>query len=101
MNLGVRFDRSAIGADAATAPAHPLVPELFPALTTPAVKDTHVFNAVKRRSVVRASYSQFASQLNLNDAGLVLGPLYYSYFYSYAIDGLVDGVRNRRPPRIE
>ena len=47
-----------------------------------------------RNTVVRASYSQFASQLATGDAAFVAGPLYYSYFYAYGIDGLIDGVPN-------
>ena len=106
MNFGARFDRAAIGTSQVSSGAHILTPDIFPALTIPAKQDTHVFNTVTPRTsvsyalgedrdtVVRASYSQFASQLATGDAAFVAGPLYYSYFYAYGIDGLIDGVPN-------
>ena len=106
MNFGARFGRQAIGTDQVSSGAHILAPDIFPALTIQAKNDTHVFNTVTprtsvsyalgadRNTVVRASYSQFASQLATTDAAFVAGPLYYSYFYAYGIDGLIDGVPN-------
>ena len=106
-NIGARFDRSAVSADEASAAASSLIPEFFPALTTPARKNTHVFNTVvprasvsyalgeERNTVVRASYSQFASQLGAGDAGFVAGPLYYSYAYLLAVDANGDNVPQR------
>ena len=106
MSFGARFDRSAVGTDEVSSGAHALAPNLFPALTVPAADDTHMFNSVvpragasyalgeDRNTVLRASYSQFTSQLATGDSAFVAGPLYYSYFYAYGIDGIVDGTPN-------
>ena len=106
INVGARFDRGSIGTSQVSSGAHILAPDIFPALTVPAREATHVFNTLtprgsvsyalgeNRDTVVRASYSQFASQLPTGDAAFVAGPLYYSYFYAYGLDGILDGNPN-------
>ena len=107
VDVGVRFDRATTSLGADSRGAHPVIPEIFPALTTPAQTNTHVFNIVTPRvgvsyavgeeadTLVRASYGQFASQLSAADSSFVSGPLYYSYVYYYAYDTNGDGLASR------
>jgi len=104
INLGVRFDRSVSSVTESTRAGSPLIPDVLPPLTTPARSNTHEFNTVsprvgltyalgaERKTLARASYSAFASQLGATDSGFVAGPLYYSYIYYLAIDSNRDGV---------
>ena len=104
LDVGLRFDRAAASLSEDSRRAHPVIPDIFPALTTPAQDNTHVFNIVTPRvgvsyalgeeadTLVRASYGQFASQLSTSDAQFVAGPLYYSYVYYYALDANGDGL---------
>lgn len=103
VNLGVRFDRSTSSVRESTRAGSPLIPDVLPPLTTPAKSNTHDWNTVsprvgityaldaERKTLARASYSSFASQLGATDSGFVAGPLYYSYIYYLAIDGNGDG----------
>ena len=98
LDVGVRFDRSTSSLGADSRGAHSVIPDVFPALSTPAKDNTHVFNSVTPRvgvsyalgeeadTLVRASYGQFASQLGAASSAFVAGPLYYSYVYYYAYD---------------
>ncbi|HET7217550.1 MAG TPA: TonB-dependent receptor [Vicinamibacterales bacterium] len=99
LNLGVRWDRAASSVLAASVPASPALPDLLPALTAPAVKDALVFNVFtprlgftyalneSRKTIVRGSYAQFASQLDSNRAALTVSQIpYYSYVYYAAVD---------------
>ena len=99
LNVGLRWDRAASSVLAASVPASPALPDLLPALTAPAVKDAMVFNVVtprlgftyaldeSRKTVVRGSYAQFASQLDSNRAALTVSQIpYYSYVYYAAVD---------------
>ena len=104
VDVGVRFDRSTSSLLEARRRANPLVPDLLPALTSPALNDTHVFDIVAPRigisyalgaeadTLVRASYGQFASQLPVGAAGLLAGPVSASAAYFQAVDANGDGV---------
>ena len=104
IDVGVRFDRSVTSALAASRPANPLVPDVLPALTAPALSNTHNFNILAPRvgvsyalgaesdTLVRASYGQFASQLESGASEFLGGAVSYSYVYYLAIDDNGDGV---------
>ena len=99
VNLGVRWDRSASSVQAASVPESLALPDILPALNAPAVKNAIVWNNVtprvgltyalnaSRKTVVRASYAAFASQLDSNRAALTVSQIpYYSYVYYAAVD---------------
>ena len=104
VDVGIRFDRSVTSALASSRPAHPLVPDLLPALTSEAKNNTHVFNILAPRigvsyalgeesdTLVRASYGQFASQLSAGASGFLAGPVASSYIYYFAFDDNGDGL---------
>ena len=104
LNYGVRFDRSTSSLRDSTRPGNPLVPAVLPPLTSPASSNTHVYNTLaprvsatyaldeQRKTLVRGSYSMFASQLGAADSGFVAGPTAYSYVYYFAIDANNDNV---------
>ena len=104
LNYGVRFDRSTSSLREATRPGSPIVPAVLPPLTTAARSNTHVYNTLaprvsatyaldeERKTLVRGSYSMFASQLGAADAGFVAGPTSYAYVYYFAIDANGDNV---------
>ena len=104
VDVGVRFDRSTSSLLEARRPSNPLVPDLLPALTSPALNNTHVFDILAPRigvsyalgteadTLVRASYGQFASQLPVGAAGTLAGPVSYSAAYFLAVDANGDGV---------
>jgi carboxypeptidase family protein/TonB-dependent receptor-like protein len=97
LNLGLRWDRAAASLGAATVPASSVLPSLLPALTATPAKDAVVVNAVSprfgmtyalnenRKTIARASYSMFASQLNATTAATI-SAIQYSAIYYYAID---------------
>ena len=94
VNLGLRWDRSISSIEAESVPGNTVVPNLLPALDAPAVKDAIVWNTVtprvgvtyalneSRKTIARASYSTFASQLDANRSALIASAIpYYSYVY--------------------
>lgn len=97
LNLGVRWDRSAASLGAATVPGSSVLPSLLPSLTATPADNAVVMNAVSprlgltyalnesRKTIARASYSMFASQLNATQAGNI-SAIQYSAIYYYAID---------------
>ena len=97
LNLGVRWDRQAASLGAASITASPVLPSLLPALTSTAVKNAIVWNAATprigmtyaltedRKSILRASYSMFSSQLGASATGF-MATTTYSAIYYYAID---------------
>jgi carboxypeptidase family protein/TonB-dependent receptor-like protein len=99
---GVRFDRQVSSLGSASVPAVPGVP-LLPAISAPAVDGVYKWNSVtprvginyavdrSRRTLVRASYAMFASQLPGSQAAFV-SPIQYSYAYYNAVDRNGDGV---------
>jgi hypothetical protein len=100
-NVGVRWDRQAASLGAASVPAVSIAPLLLPALTGAAADNVVVFNSVtprigltyalddSRRTLARASYSIFASQMPSNQA-LVLSTVQYSTIYFLGRDNNGD-----------
>jgi hypothetical protein len=97
LNGSVRFDRTTDTAGAVDVLAHPLVPDVLPGVHAPEIKNAVVWNALsprvglsyavgaERKSILRASYSAFASQLNATTAGNVTTAS-YAYAYYLAVD---------------
>jgi Carboxypeptidase regulatory-like domain/TonB-dependent Receptor Plug Domain len=97
VNLGLRWDRVANSAGSASVPASSVLPDLLPALSATPVDNAIVMNTVtprvgftyalaeSRKTIVRASYAIFASQLNATAAS-VISPIQYSAIYYYAVD---------------
>jgi hypothetical protein len=97
MNVGARWDYQAASLDEIVVPANPIAPNLLPALTGAAVKNAIKWNSISprigftyaidesRRTLARASYSRFASQMNSGEA-TVLSTVQYSYIYFYGTD---------------
>jgi hypothetical protein len=99
---GVRFDHSTSSYQETTSPAIANIP-LMPAITAPAVKNAYVFNTVgprigmtyalddSRKTVARASYALFASQLSGSAASFVSPIQPYTYVYYNAVDRQTTG----------
>jgi hypothetical protein len=97
LNVGVRWDRQAGSVTELTQPANPTLPDIMPAITGAAVDDVVVLTAVTprigfsyalddtRRTLLRASYGAFASQLNATE-GFFLSTVQSRgvYFYDVA-----------------
>ncbi|MGE3345218.1 MAG: carboxypeptidase regulatory-like domain-containing protein [Vicinamibacterales bacterium] len=99
VNVGVRWDRSASSITPASVPGNSVLPNLLPALDAPAVDNAIVWNTVtprvgvtyalteSRKTIARASYAMFASQLAANQSSLIASAIpYYSYVYYRATD---------------
>jgi hypothetical protein len=96
-NLGLRFDRQQASLGAASVPAARVLANLMPALTATAVKNAITWNSVtprlgltyaldaNRKTVARASYAMFASQIGSGEAGII-STIQYTGIYYYAID---------------
>ncbi|HEY2432585.1 MAG TPA: TonB-dependent receptor [Vicinamibacterales bacterium] len=94
---GLRWDRQASSLEAATVPGSTVLPTLLPSVTATAVKDAIVWSSVvpkvgmtyaldeNRKSILRASYSMFASQLGNGAAGAI-STIQYTGIYYYATD---------------
>jgi len=101
-NVGVRFDRQAGSAGAVTQPANPFLPNVLPSIDAPAVQNAVVWNSFtprlgvsyaldpERRSIVRASYSMFASQLAASGTFPASATVVSASQYSYAVYNAVD-----------
>jgi len=101
-NVGVRFDRQAGSAGAGTQPANPFLPHVLPSIYAPAVQNAVVWNSFtprlgvsyaldpERRSIVRASYSMFASQLAASGTFPASATVVSASQYSYAVYNAVD-----------
>jgi carboxypeptidase family protein/TonB-dependent receptor-like protein len=99
---GVRFDHQESSLGAASVPGVPGIP-ILPALSAPAVPGVFKWNNLvprigmtyalddSRKSIVRASYAMFASQLPGSEASFV-SPIQYSYAYYNAVDKNGDGI---------
>lgn len=93
LNASLRFDRASGSADAVTVQAHPVVPGVLPGVSAPAVKNAIVWNTpsprgglayvlgAERRTVARASYAAFASQLAAPLAGSISSAGFASAYY--------------------
>jgi len=96
-NIGLRYDRQGGQNLARSLPANPIVPELLPAVSvgeqdagftwtnvTPRLGLTYALGA-DRKTLLRASFSQFADQLSNSYTSFInpLGSQSYLYFYAY------------------
>ena len=80
LNLGARWDRQAASLGAASVPASKVLPSLLPAISATPVENAIVYNAVtprlgmtyalneERKTLARASYAMFSSQLGASAA---------------------------------
>jgi hypothetical protein len=96
-NIGIRFDRQAASLGAASVPASRSLPATMPALTATPVKNAITWNSAtprlgltyaldeNRKTVARASYAMFASQIGSGESGII-STIQYSGIYYYAID---------------
>jgi len=103
---GIRFDLQTSSLDAATAPAVAGFEDLLPEVAAKPVDNAFRWTSVtprvaasyavdsSRKTVVRASYAMFASQLPGSLAAFV-SPIQYSYAYYNAVDRNGDGVAQR------
>jgi Carboxypeptidase regulatory-like domain/TonB-dependent Receptor Plug Domain len=97
VNLGLRWDRQAASLGAASVPASKVLPAILPAVTATAIDNAIVWNSVtprigltyalseNRKTVARASYSMFASQMGSGEANIV-STIQYTGIYYYAVD---------------
>ena len=97
LNLGLRWDRQAASLGPASVAGSTVLPSLLPSLTATPANDAIVWNAVtprlgmtyamseNRKTIARASYSMFASQLGAT-AAATISAIQYSAIYYYAID---------------
>jgi hypothetical protein len=105
LNLGLRWDRAQNHVNEMSVPANPIAPDLLPALDATGQKNAIVMNSVtprlgltyalneSRRTILRASYAMFASQLNAVEAASTVSQIpYYSYVYYEAVDLNGNGV---------
>jgi hypothetical protein len=102
VTAGVRFDHATSSYLETISPAIPGI-ALMPQLTAPAVPDAYKFNTVGprvgvtyaldegRKTVARASYAMFSSQLPANAASFVSPIQPYTYVYYNAIDRQTNG----------
>ncbi len=101
LNAAMRWDRTTSSVDAVHIDAHPLVPDILPAVDAPAVKNAVVWNnwsprigltyaiGEGRKTIGRASYSSFAAQLNAPVAGNISAAS-FAYAYYFATDANHD-----------
>jgi hypothetical protein len=99
---GIRFDHQESSLGSASVPGVPGIP-ILPALSAPAVSGVYKWNNITprigityavdeaRKTVVRASYAMFASQLP-GDSAKFVSPIQYSYAYYNAVDRNADGI---------
>lgn len=110
LNLGVRYDHQAASLDVVSVPANPLAPNLLPQLSGQAASNAIVWNSIaprvgvtyaideSRRTLARASYARFASQIS-SGAASVLGTVQYSYVYFYGTD--TNGDKRVQPGELQ
>src|SRR6185369_4548742 len=99
---GLRFDHQESSLGASNVPGVAGIPVL-PPLSAPAVQGVYTWNNItprvgityavdqSRKTVVRASYAMFASQLP-GDSAKFVSPIQYSYAYYNAVDRNGDGI---------
>jgi hypothetical protein len=97
LNGSLRFDRATSSVDAISVEAHPVVPDVLPGVSAPEIKNAVVWNTLsprvgatyaigaERKTVARASYSAFASQLAAPVAGNISSAS-FAYAYYLAVD---------------
>jgi hypothetical protein len=83
MNLGVRYDRQAASVIGFTQPGNPTLPQFLPDLTSKSADNVVVWNSLSprvgmtfaldsaRKTLARASYASFASQMNATTGGFM------------------------------
>ena len=110
LNLGVRWDRQAGSVKAGSQLGNPVFPDLLPDLTSTAADDVVVWNSVaprlgmsyaldeSRRTLMRASYAMFASQLNATAGGFLSVIDYRGVYFYDVVD--TNGNRNADPSEI-
>jgi hypothetical protein len=93
----LRFDRTTNSAGEMDVAAHPVVPDVLPGVHAAEVKNAVVWNSLSprvglsyavgadRKTIARATYSAFASQLNATTAGNV-STASFAYAYYLAVD---------------
>lgn len=96
INLGVRWDRQSSSVRAYSQAGNPLLPTLLPNLTGKAADDVIVWSSLtprigvsyaldeSRKTIARASYASFASQMNATQGGFfsTVGSFRGVYFYN-------------------
>jgi hypothetical protein len=99
LNLGVRWDHAGAGIRGATQEGSSLLPALLPDLTARAMDDVITNSAVtprigltyaldeSRKTIARASYGAFVSQLNATEAAF-MSAVYYRGVYLYNVTDL-------------
>jgi hypothetical protein len=97
VNGSLRYDRATSSVDAITVQAHPVVPDVLPGVSASAVENAVVWNTLSpragvsyaigadRKTIARASYSAFASQLAAPVAGNISSAS-FAYAYYLAVD---------------
>ena len=97
LNLGARWDYQPASLNPASVKANAIAPKLLTDLTGGAAKDAIKWNTIaprvgltvaldeSRKTLARASYARFASQIS-SGAATVLGTIQYSYLYFYGVD---------------
>ncbi len=110
MNVGLRWDRQASSVNAATQRGNPVLPNLLPDLTGQPLEDAIVWNSVTprigvtyaldqaRKTLARASYGSFASQLNTTQGGFMTTAGYRGVYFYDVID--TNGNRIADPSEI-
>lgn len=98
LNLGVRWDRQSSSVGAYSQKGNPILPTLLPDLTGKAADDVIVWNSItprigatyaiddSRKTIARASYASFASQMNATQGGFysTVGAFRGVYIYDVA-----------------
>ncbi|MGH9313197.1 MAG: carboxypeptidase regulatory-like domain-containing protein [Vicinamibacterales bacterium] len=96
-HLALRYDRTVNSALETPVTAHPLIPDVLPAFTAPAVKNAITWNTLSPRAgaayalddgprtILRGSYAVFASQLGVQEAGTASSAS-YAYVYYLSVD---------------
>ena len=97
LNGSIRYDRATSSVDAITVQAHPVVPDVLPGVSAPAIENAVVWNTLSpragltyaigqdRKTIARASYASFASQLAAPTAGNISAAS-FAYAYYLAVD---------------
>jgi hypothetical protein len=96
-SVGARIDHATSSVTETSVPANIIIPEILPAVTAPAVENPYNFTSFtprvgityaldeSRKTLARASYSNFASQLSAAQSSFV-SAIQYTYIYYYAVD---------------
>jgi hypothetical protein len=98
INAGVRWDRQAGSVNEFSQAGNPVLPTFLPDITGQAAKDAVVWNSVtprvglsyaldeSRKTLLRASYGTFASQLNASAGGFLSTITYRGVYFYDVID---------------